>query len=106
MGVAQDRAKALRAELAVAEADAKAEARAQRKAEREARQAEAHRLAQEYREEKFTATVGEDSEYIALTDTYGGVEVAIVEWQSQQSSVTLSRDEVLALIEALQQTVK
>jgi hypothetical protein len=107
MSAATERAKALRAELAAAEAQAKAERQAQRQAEREARLAEEHRLAGEYRAENYEGTVGEDSSYLAVSSTYtGGVEIDVVEWRTPQTSVYLSREQAKALIEVLQNLVK
>ena len=106
MTTASERAKELRAELAQVEATAKEERLAQRRAEREARLAEEHRLASEYREENYEATVGEDSAYLGLSTSYtGGVVVDIVEWRTEQATVNLSREEAVALIAALQKLV-
>lgn len=106
MSEAQNRAKALRAELAEAEAAAKAERLEQRRKERDARVAEEHRLAQEHREANYADTVGDDSSYIGVSTSYtGGVVVDIVEWRTEQATVNLSRDEALALIASLQKLV-
>lgn len=104
---AAEKAKQLRAELAQAEAVEKAERVARRRAEQERRIAEDNRKAEEYREENYEFAVGGNSEYLGVTSNYdGGLEVAITEWTTQQSSVTLSKEQAQALLENLQRALK
>lgn len=104
---AAEKAQKLRAELAFAEAQEKRARAVQRREERERRDAEANKKAYEYREENYDFSVGGNSEYLGVTSNYdGGVEVAISEWSSQQSSVTLSKEQAQALLKNLQKVLK
>lgn len=104
---AAETAKKLRVELAFAETAAKRERAVARRAEQDRRVAEDNRKAEEYREENYEFTAGGNSEYVGVTSNYdGGVEVAISEWSSQQSSVTLSKEQAQALMEGLQKVLK
>lgn len=58
-------------------------------------------------EQETDRHLGGNSEYLGVTSNYdGGVEVAISEWPSQQSSVTLSKEQTQALMEGLQKVLK
>lgn len=104
---AAETAKKLRAELAQAEKVEKEERVAKRREEQARRIAEDNRKAEEYRAENYEFTAGGNSEYLGVTSNYdGGVEVAISEWSSQQSSVTLSKEQAQALMEGLQKILK
>lgn len=104
---AAETARKLRAELAQAEKAEKEERAAKRREEQARRIAEDNRKAEEYREENYEVSVGGNSEYVGVNSNYGGgVEIAISEWSSQQSSVSLSREQAQALMEGLQKVLK
>jgi hypothetical protein len=107
MSEATDKVKALRAELARAEATEKAERTAKREAEKAARRAKAEADTDAYREENYEFTAGDYGDYIGVTSGFdGGVELTVTEWTTPQSSVGLNREQVLALIAGLQEIVK
>lgn len=83
-------------------------------AEREARIAESQRLrerdiaeTEEYRKNEFAVFAGPVHSYLAgYAIGNGGVEFDLVEWQSSQGSVALTREQVADLIAQLQELIK
>lgn len=83
-------------------------------ADRDARIAESQRLraldiaeAEEYRKNEFQVFAGPVHSYLAgYALDNGGIEFDLVEWQSSQGSVALTREQVLGLIAELQELVK
>lgn len=104
---ATNRAKELRAELAEAEKTAKAEAAADLQAARERWKAEEVAKTDAYRNDNYEIFVGGHRNYVGASTTHnGGVEIDITEYTLNIASVSLTREETLALIEGLKTLVK
>lgn len=107
MSEATNKVAALRAELARAEAAEKAEKAAARAAERAARQAKLEADTDTYRENEYSAHAGPHASYVGLITSHNGsVELTLNEYTSFSGSAVLTRDEALALAEAIIQQVK
>lgn len=107
MSEATNKVTALRAELAKAEKAEKAEKAAARAAEKAARQAKLNEETDAYREDEYSAYAGPHASYVGLITSYNGsIEFTLNEYTTFSGSAVLTRDEALALAEAIIQQVK
>lgn len=107
MSEATNKVTALRAELAKAEKAEKAEKAAARAAEKAARQAKLDDETAAFREDEYSASAGPHASYVGLITSYNGsIEFTLNEYTSFSGSAVLTREEALALAEAIIQQVK
>lgn len=99
MTQAQDKVKALRKQLAEAEAVVKADRDRERQERRARELAEAKNKTDAFRENNFDFTAGDYSDYLGVTFYGDNISISAVEWTNIGNTVTLKTETAKKMME-------